>query len=39
MSEERDFIAAIKAAPEEDAPRLIYADWLDEVSPVRKEFT
>jgi uncharacterized protein (TIGR02996 family) len=24
------FLAAIRAAPEDDAPRLVYADWLDE---------
>jgi uncharacterized protein (TIGR02996 family) len=24
------FLRAIHAAPEEDAPRLIYADWLEE---------
>ncbi|HEY1066638.1 MAG TPA: TIGR02996 domain-containing protein, partial [Pirellulales bacterium] len=24
------FLDAIRAAPEDDAPRLIYADWLDE---------
>ncbi len=29
-SDEQAFIAAIKAAPDDDAPRLIYADWLDE---------
>lgn len=29
-SDESAFIAAIKAAPDDDAPRLIYADWLDE---------
>src|SRR5262245_25150970 len=30
MSEEDGFLAAIKASPEDDAPRLVYADWLDE---------
>lgn len=25
-----DFLRAILAAPDDDAPRLIYADWLDE---------
>ena len=30
MSNEEAFLAAIKAAPTDDAPRLIYADWLDE---------
>jgi uncharacterized protein (TIGR02996 family) len=32
-------LAAIRAAPEDDAPRLIYADWLDEHGqPERAEF-
>src|SRR4051812_19383817 len=30
MLEEDAFLAAIRAAPGDDAPRLIYADWLDE---------
>lgn len=30
IKENPDFIAAICEAPEDDAPRLIYADWLDE---------
>ena len=31
MSGEREaFLAAIAAAPDEDTPRLVYADWLDE---------
>jgi uncharacterized protein (TIGR02996 family) len=30
MTDERAFLAAIKAAPADDAPRLVYADWLDE---------
>ena len=30
MTDRHAFIAAIKAAPDDDAPRLIYADWLDE---------
>ena len=30
MSDRHDFLAAIRAAPDEDAPRLIYADWLDD---------
>ena len=30
MPERQDFLAAIRAAPDEDAPRLIYADWLEE---------
>jgi uncharacterized protein (TIGR02996 family) len=30
MSEEVAFLRAIADAPEDDAPRLVYADWLDE---------
>ena len=30
MSDPEPFIATIRAAPEDDAPRLIYADWLDD---------
>ena len=30
MSEREAFLASIRAAPEDDAPRLVYADWLDE---------
>lgn len=30
MSEEATFLAAIAAAPDDDAVRLVYADWLDE---------
>ena len=30
MPERADFLAAIRHAPDEDAPRLIYADWLDD---------
>jgi uncharacterized protein (TIGR02996 family) len=30
MSDDTAFLKAIKAAPDDDAPRLIYADWLDE---------
>src|SRR4051812_26470093 len=30
MSDEKALLAAIFAHPDEDAPRLIYADWLDE---------
>jgi uncharacterized protein (TIGR02996 family) len=30
MSDEPAFLAAIQAAPADDAPRLVYADWLDE---------
>jgi uncharacterized protein (TIGR02996 family) len=30
MSEEAAFLAAIRANPADDLPRLVYADWLDE---------
>jgi uncharacterized protein (TIGR02996 family) len=30
MTDEAAFLAAIRAAPDDDAPRLVYADWLDE---------
>ncbi len=30
MRDEQGFLQAILAAPEEDAPRLVYADWLEE---------
>ncbi|HVK07462.1 MAG TPA: ribosomal protein L7/L12 [Gemmataceae bacterium] len=30
MSDEAALLAAIQAAPADDAPRLVYADWLDE---------
>ena len=30
MFDEDAFLAAIKASPRDDAPRLVYADWLDE---------
>ena len=34
-----DFLAAILEAPDDDAPRLVYADWLDEHGqPERAEF-
>lgn len=29
MTQEQAFLYAIREAPEDDAPRLIYADWLD----------
>src|SRR5262245_2593359 len=33
------FLAAIRAAPDDDTPRLVYADWLDEHGdPDRAEF-
>src|SRR5262245_46200025 len=30
MSDESALLAAIRSAPSDDAPRLVYADWLDE---------
>jgi uncharacterized protein (TIGR02996 family) len=30
MSDEAAFLNAILANPEDDAPRLVYADWLEE---------
>jgi uncharacterized protein (TIGR02996 family) len=39
MPDAAPFLAAIRAAPDDDAPRLIYADWLDEHDqPERAEF-
>jgi uncharacterized protein (TIGR02996 family) len=39
MSDEDALLTAIAAHPEEDTPRLMYADWLDEHGqPVRAEF-
>ena len=39
MSDEDALLAAIAAHPDEDTPRLMYADWLDEHGqPVRAEF-
>jgi uncharacterized protein (TIGR02996 family) len=30
MTGERPFLEAVRAAPDDDGPRLVYADWLDE---------
>ena len=39
MSDASALLAAIRAAPEDDAPRLVYADWLEEHGqPERAEF-
>jgi uncharacterized protein (TIGR02996 family) len=39
MSDVAALLAAIRAAPDDDAPRLVYADWLDEHGqPERAEF-
>jgi uncharacterized protein (TIGR02996 family) len=38
MSHEDAFLRAIAESPDDDAPRLIYADWLDERGDPRGEF-
>jgi uncharacterized protein (TIGR02996 family) len=39
MTDAAALLAAIRAAPDDDAPRLVYADWLDEHGhPERAEF-
>jgi uncharacterized protein (TIGR02996 family) len=39
MTDATALLAAIRAAPDDDAPRLVYADWLDEHGqPERAEF-
>lgn len=38
MSSEKSFLKAIHAAPDDDALRLVYADWLDERGDPRGEF-
>ena len=38
MSSEREFVEAISRAPDDDAPRLVYADWLEERGDPRGEF-
>src|SRR5437762_7367117 len=30
MSDEQGFLAAIREHPDDDTPRLVYADWLDD---------
>ena len=37
MNDETPFIEAILASPEDKAPRLIYADWLEERGDPRGE--
>ena len=37
-SDEQSFLSAIQAAPDDDAPRLVYADWLQRRGDVRGEF-
>ena len=38
MSDEAGFLAAIRAKPDDDALRLVYADWLEERADPRAEF-
>jgi uncharacterized protein (TIGR02996 family) len=38
MSEEASYIQAILAAPQDDGPRLAYADWLEQRADSRAEF-
>ena len=39
MTTEDALLAAIAATPDDDLPRLVYADWLDENGrPIRAEF-
>src|SRR5690242_10987573 len=38
MTDDRDFIEAIQQDPDDDGPRLIYADWLEERGDPKGEF-
>jgi uncharacterized protein (TIGR02996 family) len=39
MTQDEAFLQAIREAPDDDAPRLVYADWLDENGqPERADF-
>src|SRR5262249_8011657 len=38
MGKDESFLAAISAAPDDDALRLVYADWLEERGDVRGEY-
>src|SRR5262245_61926313 len=38
MGEDESFVAAISATPDDDALRLVYADWLEERGDVRGEY-
>ncbi len=35
MSDEAALLAAVRAALDDDVPRLVYADWLEEIGPNR----
>ena len=37
MSDEDAFLVAIRVNPTDDAPRLVYADWLDDQGDPRGE--
>lgn len=38
MSEEASFLRAVCASPDDDGPRLVFADWLDELGDPRGSF-
>ena len=38
MSEEQAFLDEITRNPDDDAPRLVYADWLEERGDIRGEY-
>jgi uncharacterized protein (TIGR02996 family) len=38
MQDDLDFLRAVKAKPDDDGLRLIYADWLDERDDPRGQF-
>src|SRR5437764_11864102 len=38
MADRDTFLAAIRAAPDDDTPRLVFADWLDEHADPLGEF-
>jgi uncharacterized protein (TIGR02996 family) len=38
MNDEAGFLRAIQARPEDDATRLVYADWLEERGDIRGEY-
>src|SRR5215813_14910898 len=38
MANSNGFLEAIRAAPDDDGPRLVYADWLEERGDPRGEF-
>jgi len=38
MEEEEAFLRAIRESPHDEAPRLIFSDWLEERGDLRGEF-